>query len=783
MMTQDIARQIFADTERILDMQAHTDLKGASPEQLHNALGAAVMMAIAPDWEKTEARREAKRRAAYISAEYLTGRMVFNNLYCLGLMDAARKWFGEKGVPLASLEDIEDDAFGNGGLGRLAACFLDSAATLDLPLTGYGLRYRYGLFRQTFVDCKQHEEPDDWARYGDPWSIRRDALSVVVPIKGGAVKAVPYDMPVIGYQNGVVGTLRLWQTESLNEVDFTRFNDQDYAAACRDKNRAEDIVKFLYPNDTKRAGKLLRLKQQYVLSSATLQDLLRSYKKRYGADFSHFAEAYAVQLNDTHPTLSIPELIRLLALEGVPFEDAFALAQKTFAFTNHTVMQEALEKWDMPLLNALSPEIAKIIRAIDERLQKELIARGEGDAAPFQIIEHGRAHMARLAVYGSHATNGVAKIHTEILKKDVFADWYRLYPERFQNKTNGVTQRRWLGLCNPELCALLDQTIGEGYITDLSRLAALRTKIDDDLAARFIAVKDEKKRQLAQYIFAREHVRIPEHFIFDVQVKRLHEYKRQLLNAFSILAIYDQLKAGNLPGFTPTAFIFGAKAAPGYVRAKAVIRLINRIAAMVNADSDTNDRLLVVFVQNYDCSYAEKIIPAADVSEQISPAGTEASGTGNMKLMMNGAVTLGTLDGANIEIVEQAGLENNYIFGATVEDIARVKPSYDPNVIYQKNPVLRRAMDRLIDGTFPDEDGAFKELHDALLKGASWHTPDHYYLLLDFDDYLAAKLRVNTDYRDRLAFARKCLYNVAGAGPFSSDRTVREYAAEIWRID
>ena len=390
--------------------------------------------------------------------------------------------------------------------------------------------------------------------------------------------------------------------------------------------------------------------------------------------------------------------------------------------------------------------------------------------------------MARLAVYSTFATNGVARLHTEILKKDLFANWYALYPERFQNKTNGITQRRWLGLCNPELSGLIARKIGMGFMTDLSELQKLRPLIDDDFAREFIQVKRDNKRRLADYIMAHENIEIPADFIFDVQIKRLHEYKRQLLNAFSILAVYDSLKTGELPDFAPTAYIFGAKAAPGYIRAKAIIRFINMIADMVNADPDTNDRLRVVFVRNYDCSYAEKLIPAADISEQISPAGTEASGTGNMKLMLNGAVTLGTMDGANIEIVEQAGTDNNYIFGASVQEIESVKDTYDPNAIYNENALLRRAMDRLTDGTFPDDDGAFRELHDSLLKGASWHKPDHYYLLLDFDSYMAAKLRANEEYHDPLAFAKKCLYNVSGAGKFSSDRTIREYSDDIWRI-
>ena len=531
------------------------------------------------------------------------------------------------------------------------------------------------------------------------------------------------------------------------------------------------------------------MKQQYVLVSASLQDMLRGYKLRHGNDFSFFAAEHAVQLNDTHPVMAIPELIRLLGLEGVPFEDAFLIARDSCAYTNHTVMQEALEKWDLTLLGSVCPEIVAIIRKIDGRFRAEMAEKG-AEIGPHRCIiwpapwnkRVKQVHMAQLAVYATHATNGVAALHTEILKDDVFADWYALYPERFQNKTNGITQRRWLGLCNPELTALIAGKIGDGFLTDLYRLEELKPFIDDALCRDFIRVKGEKKRQLAAEIARKEGVTLSPDMVFDVQVKRLHEYKRQLMNALSILAIYFQLKDGKLPDFTPTAFIFGAKAAPGYDRAKAIIHFINMIADMVNADPDTGDRLKVVFVQNYNCSWAEKIIPAADISEQISPAGTEASGTGNMKLMLNGAVTLGTFDGANVEIVEQAGRENNYIFGATVDELNAIKATYDPKTIYAENRLLARCMDTLVDGTFPDEDGMLRELHTALLEGASWHAPDHYFVLKDFDSYLAAKLQANRDFTDSLAFARKCLMNVASAGKFSSDRTIGQYAKEIWNV-
>lgn len=777
------AKQLLKDAEQRMMTEYHKDLAHASAQELHNAVSGAAMDTLAPLWIKKEKARASRRQAAYLSMEFLVGRLVYNNLYCMGLLDEVGILLKEKGVDISILEDVEDDAFGNGGLGRLAACFLDSAVTCNVPLTGYGLRFRYGLFKQDFVSGRQVELPDDWSKYGDPWSIRRLDEAVVVSMKTGDVLAVPYDMPVVGFGAKNVGTLRLWQTESLKEIDFAVFNSQDYAKAAAGKNQAEDITKFLYPNDTKKEGKQLRVKQQYVLVSATMQDILRAYRKRHGSDYSFFAKEVAAQLNDTHPTMAIPELIRLLGEDGVPFEQAFLIARDTFAYTNHTVMQEALEKWDLSLLSSVCPQIVSVIRKIDARFRREMKKAGREISPSLCIILDGRVHMAELAVYATHATNGVAALHSEILKNDVFAKWYQLYPERFQNKTNGITQRRWLGLCNPELSALITDTIGPGFETDLDKLKALVPKINKSLCGKFRTVKKTKKKQLCAEILAREGITLDPDMVFDVQVKRLHEYKRQFMNALSILAIYDQLKRGQLSDLPPVAFIFGAKAAPGYDRAKAVIHWINMIADKVNNDPKTKDRLKVVFVRNYNCSWAEKIIPAADISEQISPAGTEASGTGNMKLMLNGAVTLGTFDGANVEIVEEAGRENNYIFGATVDELEKIRDSYDPKKIYKKNALLRRALDTLVDGTFPDDDGMLKELHDAILEGASWHKPDHYFVMQDFESYHEARIRAIRDAKaDENAFARKCLMNVAYSGKFSSDRTIRQYAKEIWSV-
>ncbi len=761
-------------TESQLKYAYDVPLQEATPQELHEALGQAVMMSIADNWSNSKRARMHQRKAYYFSAEYLIGRLVYSNLYNLGILDEMKQLFAARGVDLAVLEDIEDAALGNGGLGRLAACFLDSAATTDIPLSGYGLRYKYGLFKQSFdADGSQKEAADDWSKYGDPWSYRRYNHTVKVSFPDHTVLAVPYDVPIIGYETNNINTLRLWQCEPETPLDFNAFNNQDYLRALDEKNKAEDITRVLYPNDSTWEGKRLRIKQQYVLSSASLQDMLRTYKVAHGNDLSHFADFYAVQLNDTHPAMSIPELIRLLMLEGMDFEQSFDIAQHTFSYTNHTVMAEALEKWDLNLMRSVVPDIVDIILRIDERLKRE-------NPGLF-IVKDNTAHMANLSIYVGSYVNGVAAIHTEILKKDCFKDWYHMYPQRFQNKTNGVTPRRWMGLCNPELTQLIRYRVGGDFLKDMDKLAKLKPMIDDDMVRQFNAVKRTKKEQLCKVVAEKEGVQLNPDFIFDVQVKRLHEYKRQLMNALSIVDIYFRLKNGELPDFHPTVYIFGAKSAPGYARAKAIIRYINRIARMINNDPAVADRLKVVFVQNYNCSYAEHIIPAADISEQISPAGTEASGTGNMKLMLNGAVTLGTLDGANVEIAQEAGMENEYIFGQTVEQINAVRDSYHARGIYDTNPYLHRALDTMVDGTVPTDD-AQRELYHSLLDGASWHKPDNYFVLLDYASYLDAKLKANADYADRLNFGRKCLMNIASGAKFSSDRTIAQYASEIWHV-
>lgn len=766
-----------------LELDYGKNIQEASTVELYDAVSKAVMKAVAADWRKPLK----EKRACYFSAEFLVGRLIYNNLLNLGLLDQLAELFNENGIELSIFEDIEDAALGNGGLGRLAACFLDSAATQNLPLDGYGIRYRYGLFKQYFENGFQRETADDWQWFGDPWSIRKESEKVRIDFKNQRVYAVPYDTPIIGYGGKRINTLRLWQSEPIHGFDFQLFNEQKYDRAVLERDEAEAISSVLYPNDDTDKGKRLRLKQQYFFSSASLQDLLRKYQAKHGEDFSAFPEEYAIQLNDTHPVISIAELVRLLSERGVPFARALKIVRQTFAYTNHTIMAEALEKWDVRLFKSVIPQVYRYVVLIDKALQKELDHRGirGEDQKPYRILDGGMIHMARMAIFATHSTNGVAKIHTEILKNTALNEWYRLYPERFNNKTNGITQRRWLALCNQELSGFITDKIGGSWVTDLSKLKGLEAFWDDpETLQQFAEIKQLKKQQLADYIEKHEGVRLDPRFLFDIQAKRLHEYKRQLLNAFSILDIYFGLKDGRISNFYPTVFLFGAKAAPGYYRAKGVIKYIHEIAKLVNHDEETKDRLQVLFVANYNVSYAEKLVPAADVSEQISTAGTEASGTGNMKFMLNGAVTLGTYDGANVEIVEQAGKENNYIFGARVEELQQVETVYDPRMVYETYPRIRKVVDTLIDGTFSDGGtGMFQELYDSLLKGASWHKPDHYYLLLDFLPYCDAKLQVNADYRDnRMQFIRKCFVNTANAGKFSSDRTIVEYAKEIWQI-
>ncbi len=778
--------KFLSDFKRNLKANYKIQPENATPQQIHDSLSSVIMDMIASDWERSIQAHDNTRKACYFSAEFLVGRAVFNNLLNLGITDEIETALKEAGCSLSSLEEIEDAALGNGGLGRLAACFMDSAATLNLPLDGYGIRYKYGLFKQEIKDGFQTETADDWTRYGDPWSNRNEADAQLVKFKNQTVKAVPYDMPIIAYGTKHIGTLRLWQSEPIEEFDFALFDSGNYEQASLQKIYAEDISRVLYPNDNTYEGKVLRLKQQYFFSSASIADIIKRHKKTYNT-LQNLADKVTIQLNDTHPVISIPELIRQLLNEGFSFEEGYKIAQKVFNYTNHTIMAEALEKWSVELIEDVIPDVFKIILLLNEQFIKEAYIRKlpKDKINIMKPVIDGTVHMANLVIFCSSFTNGVAEIHTQILKDDVLKDWYKLYPERFQNKTNGITQRRWLALCNKELSELITELLGDdGWVTNLDKLRELLKFADDDkVIDRFINIKKAKKKELAEFIKTHDGIKINPDTIFDTQIKRLHEYKRQLLNAFSILYIYFGIKDGSITDFTPTTFIFGAKSAPGYARAKGIIKFINEVGRLVNSDGQTKNLLSVVFVSNYNVSYAEKLVAGSDVSEQISTAGTEASGTGNMKFMLNGTVTLGTYDGANVEIVREAGEENNYIFGARVEDLSKIMPDYDPREISEKNEKIRRVLNTLIDGTLSDGGtGIFRELYFSLMDGASWHRPDNYYLIGDLESYVKAKLSVNRDFKNQRAFYKKCWLNMCNAGKFSSDRTIKDYAENIWKI-
>lgn len=757
--------------ESLLKAYDGVDISRASAPALYRAVSRATMAEIADAWNKC--RNKKQKRVGYLSAEFLIGRAIFANLYNLGRLDDVRECLENKGIDLASFEEIEDAALGNGGLGRLAACYLESGATVGMPLDGYGIRYKYGLFRQEFVDGFQRERADDWQKCGDPWSYRREEDSVVVHFADYDVLAVPFDTPVVGYGGKTINTLRLWQSELPDGFDFASFDRMETDKLAKHRMRCESICYVLYPNDSTEEGRLLRLRQEYFFTSASIQDVVRKHKAK-NLPIETLAESITFQLNDTHPVFAVPELIRLAMLEGMSFEGAFKLARKVFNFTNHTILGEALERWEMTHVRRLLPEIAEILQMMQKRIEGEF-----PDGRVF-LIKNDTVHMANVAIYAGGKVNGVAAIHSEILKNSTFRDWYEIYPERFLNVTNGVTPRRWLALCNPELSRFITDRIGEGWQTELDRLKEIEKYADDpDSRREFARIKHTKKAQLSEYIYKKEGVLLPPDFIFDVQVKRMHEYKRQLLNAFSILYYYFRIKEGKEPNFKPMAFIFGAKAAPSYYNAKAVIKFIHSIAKMVNNDPEVNGKLRVVFVTDYNVSYAERIITAADISEQISMAGMEASGTGNMKLMLNGTVTLGTMDGANIEICEEAGIENEYIFGATVDEVKRVKQNYDPRAIYEADPELKRIVDTLDDGTFDDGGtGKLKTLKESLFGGWS---ADHYLVLHDFRDYVRAKSEINRDYGTEEFFA-KCIRNTANGGKFSSDRSIRDYGKYVWGV-
>lgn len=765
--------------------------ESASARKFWFGLSDAVMENLADNWEATTKAYAATRQQHYFSAEFLMGRALLNNLTNLGLVDEAEKAVSELGHSLSDVLEAENDAaLGNGGLGRLAACFLDSCATMDLPVTGYGLLYRYGLFRQSVENGFQVEQPDAWKEDGYPFVIRREDEQYTVTFDDMVCRAIPYDMPITGYGTDNVGTLRLWKAEPLHEFDYEAFNSQRFTDAIVERERVMDLCRVLYPNDTTYAGKVLRVRQQYFFTSASLQSMIANYIAHHGEDLRDFARYNCIQLNDTHPVLAIPELMRLLMDDhGLGWEEAWGIVSETFAYTNHTVLAEALEQWSTSIFQQLFGRVWEIVCEIDRRFREDMRSRGldEERINYMSPVHDGNVHMAWIACYASFSINGVAALHTDIIRAETLREWNEIWPEKFNNKTNGVTPRRWLKMCNPRLAELLTCLSGDdAWVTDLDRLAELRHFAEDDAVMdELLAIKDANKKDFAAWIKDRQGDTLDHHSIYDVQIKRLHEYKRQLMNALYILDLYFRIKVDGENNIPPRTFIFGAKAAPGYVRAKAIIKLINAIAELVNNDPVVSRTLRVVFVENYNVSPAEHIIPAADVSEQISTAGKEASGTSNMKFMMNGALTLGTLDGANVEIVDAVGEENAYIFGARNEELPELRRTYRPRDAYETVPGLRRTLDALVDGHLDDgQSGMFHDLLGSLLDEGGWETPDVYYVLGDFASYRETRDRMAHDYvNNRRTWARKCWINICESGRFSSDRTIADYAREVWHLD
>ncbi|MDR3238328.1 MAG: glycogen/starch/alpha-glucan phosphorylase [Spirochaetia bacterium] len=743
------------------------------------------------------------KRVYYLSLEFLMGRALGNTLINLDLYENAQKALSELGYDLEELREAEWDAgLGNGGLGRLAACFLDSLATLGLPATGYGLRYDYGIFFQNIVNGYQVETPDNWLRLGNIWEFQRPELLYIISFygrveytdEGGKPKpkwvdtedivALAFDTPIPGYRNNTVNNLRLWSAKATREFDLNYFNDGDYMKAVAAKASSENITKVLYPNDNVFEGKELRLKQEYLFVSATLQDILRRYKKKSG-DLKSFADFSAIQLNDTHPAIAIPELMRIfIDIEGLDWEESWDITVKTFGYTNHTILPEALEKWPVLLMERVLPRHMQIIYEINRRFIDMLnaVSFDQSLISELSIIEEGadkRVRMANLAIIGSHSVNGVAALHSDILKAKVFSGFYSLWPKKFNNKTNGITQRRWLKLCNPKLSALISGKIGEGWVTDLFQLSKLKEFADDaGFQDQWMQVKSHNKELLAKYIMNHNNLRVNTSSIFDIQVKRLHEYKRQLLNVLNVITMYNRIKENPGKDFVPRTVIFAGKAAPGYYMAKLVIKLINSVADVVNKDKAADGLLNVLFLRNYAVSNAEKIIPAADLSEQISTAGTEASGTGNMKFALNGAMTIGTFDGANIEIMEEVGRENFFCFGLDSEGVASLRnEGYNP-MNYYSNPELRLALSQISSGFYSGGDTElFRPITDSLL-----YHGDTYMLLADYESYIECQESVSQAFTDKKRWARMSIFNTAGMGKFSTDRTIAEYAKEIWGV-
>ena len=787
-------------------------IEEATQEQIFQAVSYSVKDVIIDNWLATQKAYDEQdpKIVYYMSMEFLMGRALGNNLINLCAYGEVKEALEELGFDLNCIEDQEPDpALGNGGLGRLAACFLDSLATLNYAAYGCGIRYHYGMFKQKIENGYQIEVPDNWLKNGYPFELRRPEYAKEVhfggyvrveydPEKGGnkfihegyqAVKAIPYDMPITGYDNDVVNTLRIWDAEPIVDFELDSFDKGDYKKAVEQENLARNIVEVLYPNDNHYAGKELRLKQQYFFVSASLQAAIAKYKKKHG-DIHKLYEKVTFQMNDTHPTVAVAELMRILMdEEGLGWDEAWEVTRKSVAYTNHTIMSEALEKWPIELFSRLLPRVYQIIEEINRRFILEIQAKYPGNYEKIKkmaIIYDGQVKMAHLAIAAGYSVNGVARLHTEILKNQELKDFYEMMPEKFNNKTNGITQRRFLLHANPLLADWITEHIGPDWVTDLPQLKKLAVYADDEKALQeFMNIKFKNKERLAKYILEHNGVEVDPHSIFDVQVKRLHEYKRQLLNILHVIYLYNQIKMHPEMEFYPRTFIFGAKASAGYATAKKIIKLINSVADVVNNDASINGKIKVVFIENYRVSNAEWIFAAADVSEQISTASKEASGTGNMKFMLNGAPTLGTMDGANVEIVEEVGAENAFIFGLSSDEVINYENNggYDPNVIYNTDEEIRQVLMQLINGTFSNDTELFRDLYDSLLNTKNTDRADRYFILADFRSYADAQKRVEAAYKDEKGWAKKALLNTAHSGKFTSDRTIQEYVDDIWHLD
>jgi len=800
------------EVEANVKMLYRKTLKEANPQQVFQAVSYAIKDTIIDNWLETQKAYDEQdpKIVYYMSMEFLMGRALGNNLINLQAYDEVKEALEELGIDLNIIEDQEPDAaLGNGGLGRLAACFLDSLATLNYAAYGCGIRYRYGMFKQEIRDGFQVEVPDVWLADGNPFELRRSEYAKEVKFGGyvttcidengrahftqegyQSVRAIPYDLPIIGYGNGIVNTLRIWDAEAIECFQLDSFDKGDYKKAVEQENLARNIVEVLYPNDNHYAGKELRLKQQYFFISASVQEAVAKYMKKH-EDIRNFHEKVTFQLNDTHPTVAVAELMRILLDEyKLEWDEAWEVTSKTCAYTNHTIMSEALEKWPIELFSRLLPRIYQIVEEINRRFINDIQATYPGDyekVRKMAIIYDGQVKMAHLAIAAGYSVNGVARLHTEILKNQELKDFYQMMPEKFNNKTNGITQRRFLLHGNPLLAKWVTDHIGNEWITDLTRIDKLKLYVDDEKAQHeFMNIKYQNKVRLAKYILEHNGVEVDPRSIFDVQVKRLHEYKRQLLNILHVMYLYNQIKDNPNMDFYPRTFIFGAKAAAGYRIAKLTIKLINAVADVINHDASINGKLKVVFIENYRVSNAEWIFAAADVSEQISTASKEASGTGNMKFMLNGAPTLGTMDGANVEIVEEVGAENAFIFGMSADEVINYEKNggYDPKEIFNLDSDIRRVLMQLINGTYsPQDPELFRPLYNSLLEHDGGRRADTYFILKDFKAYAEAQREVEKAYRDEKRWARMAMLNTASCGKFTSDRTIEEYAKDIWKLD